>query len=319
MTGWWAWPSILFAGKNSKCLAVLAFGYSAMQHAMTQDATPRPRSCCAIALGKILTTSLTIGSGGSGGVFGPSMVIGGCGGGALGIVLHQLVALAGSASRQFCDRRHGRLFCRRGQNAVFDAHYRERNDRAVTACCSPSLWVCTLSYILSDKQSIYSSQVESRSLSPAHQGSYVRQVLAEVRVSQFLPADCAAVLLRPGDPLSTVIKHLDTPRIRCCRWSTRPPTAGRGQPGRGTPCRPGAVAGRRWYWRTDLMYTDVRPLTPGDTLDRALELFVENDLMTLPVVDDLTQRRVIGMVRRFDVASAGISSPHAGPAEVAGG
>ena len=29
----------------------------------------------------------------------------------------------------------------------------------------PSLWVCTLSYILSDKQSIYSSQVESRSLS----------------------------------------------------------------------------------------------------------------------------------------------------------
>ena len=36
----------------------------------------------AIALGKILTTGLTIGSGGSGGVFGPSMVIGGCGGGA---------------------------------------------------------------------------------------------------------------------------------------------------------------------------------------------------------------------------------------------
>ena len=43
-----------------------------------------------IALGKIATTGLTIGSGGSGGVFGPSMVIGGCGGGALGIVLHNL-------------------------------------------------------------------------------------------------------------------------------------------------------------------------------------------------------------------------------------
>ena len=41
----------------------------------------------AIALGKILTTGLTIGSGGSGGVFGPSMVIGGCAGGALGLVL----------------------------------------------------------------------------------------------------------------------------------------------------------------------------------------------------------------------------------------
>ena len=44
----------------------------------------------AIAVGKILTTSLTIGSGGSGGVFGPSMVIGGCAGGSLGVFLHGL-------------------------------------------------------------------------------------------------------------------------------------------------------------------------------------------------------------------------------------
>ena len=32
--------------------------------------------------------------------------------------------------------------------------------------------------IFSDQQSIYSSQVESRSRSPAHQGTFVRQVLA---------------------------------------------------------------------------------------------------------------------------------------------
>lgn len=46
----------------------------------------RPR----VPLVKIVASALTIGSGGSGGVFGPSMVIGGCGGGALGIVLHRL-------------------------------------------------------------------------------------------------------------------------------------------------------------------------------------------------------------------------------------
>ncbi|MDB5387301.1 MAG: clcA 1 [Planctomycetaceae bacterium] len=43
-----------------------------------------------IALVKILTTSATIGSGGSGGVFGPSMVIGGCTDGAIGQCLHWL-------------------------------------------------------------------------------------------------------------------------------------------------------------------------------------------------------------------------------------
>ena len=57
---------------------------------MTQETTVSAGVLLAIALGKIATTSLTIGSGGSGGVFGPSMVIGGCGGGALGILLHNL-------------------------------------------------------------------------------------------------------------------------------------------------------------------------------------------------------------------------------------
>ncbi len=39
----------------------------------------------------------------------------------------------------------------------------------------PTLWVCALAFLLSDEQSIYSSQVESRSRSPAHQGDYVRR------------------------------------------------------------------------------------------------------------------------------------------------
>jgi CBS domain-containing protein len=52
----------------------------------------------------------------------------------------------------------------------------------------------------------------------------------------------------------------------------------------------------------DLMRSDVDPLQPEDPLDRAMELFVENDLLALPIVDDLRQRRVIGMVRRFDIA-----------------
>jgi CIC family chloride channel protein len=77
-------------GRNQTVLAVLAFGYGSVQQAMNDGAAMSAWVLLAIALGKILTTSLTIGSGGSGGVFGPSMVIGGCGGGALGIALHHL-------------------------------------------------------------------------------------------------------------------------------------------------------------------------------------------------------------------------------------
>src|SRR5262249_30692144 len=74
---------------EQRVLAVLSFGYGILQEALTSPSAEKASLwfalvLLAVALGKILTTGLTIGSSGSGGVFGPSMVIGGCGGGALG-------------------------------------------------------------------------------------------------------------------------------------------------------------------------------------------------------------------------------------------
>ena len=125
------------------------------------------------------------------------MVIGGCGGGALGIVLHHwwpwLVP-------------HPASFVIVGMAGFFAAAAKTPFSTLIIVSemtggyhlLLPSLWVCTLSFILSDKQSIYSSQVESRSLSPAHQGSYVRQVLAQVRVNQFLSAGEGASVAAPA-------------------------------------------------------------------------------------------------------------------------
>ncbi len=152
---------------------MLAFGYSAIQNAMTQDVGVSAGLLLAIALGKIFTTGLTIGSGGSGGVFGPSMVIGGCGGGALGIMFHHL--WPGLVP-------HPASFVIVGMAGFFAAAAKTPFSTLIIVSemmggyrlLLPSLWVCGLSYILSDEQSIYSSQVEGRSRSPAHQGRYVR-------------------------------------------------------------------------------------------------------------------------------------------------
>jgi len=46
----------------------------------------------------------------------------------------------------------------------------------------------------------------------------------------------------------------------------------------------------------------VTPLRPEDRLDRALELFVESDLLALPVVDGTPQPRVVGVVKRADIS-----------------
>src|SRR5581483_11981367 len=149
----------------------------------------------------------------------------------------------------------------------------------------PTLWVCLLAFLLSDEQSIYSAQVESRSRSPAHQGDYVREVLAGLSVRQFLTPGPAVPSLRPGDRLADVAE-----RLGGTDYHALPVTDGAGallgvvsleevhRAGLSPDLRasPLLVA-------ADLMRTDVTPLGPDDRIDRALELFAESDLLALPV------------------------------------
>jgi len=304
----------LLLGRQEKVLAVLAFGYSAIQGAMLQDTDVSAALLLIIALGKILTTSLTIGSGGSGGVFGPSIVIGGCGGGALGVMLHNL--WPGLVP-------HPASFVIVGMAGFFAAAAKTPFSTLIIvseltggySLLLPSLWVCALSFIVSDEQSIYSSQVASRSRSPAHQGSYIREVLAEIRVGAFFSPQHAATMLHPGDSLDMVVDRLTT-----TPYEVLPVVDAEDRlqgvigveevhPTSNEPALKYLVLAE------DLMRVDVRPLTPDSTLDHALELFVESDLSALPVVNDLQQRRVIGMVRRREVSSAYLRHVH-GPASM---
>jgi len=316
---YFAWSLYLPQDNRQQVLAVLAFGYSAIQAAMTSDGgsasavLPTAGILLTIALGKILTTSLTIGSGGSGGVFGPSMVIGGCSGGALGIVFHHLWPWLVPHPASFVIVGMAGFFAAAAKTP-FSTLIIVSEMTGGYSLLLPSLWVCTISFLLSDKQSIYLSQVESRSLSPAHQGSYVRQVLAQVRVKQFLTSGQSVMLLHPQDPLDTVIERLSgamhsvlpvvDEELRLLGVVTLDEVYLASQ----SPSLQNLVLA------ADLMRGDVQPLTPDDALDRALELFVENDLLTVPVVTDLTERRLLGMVSRFDISSAYLQRVH-GPAE----
>jgi CBS domain-containing protein len=60
----------------------------------------------------------------------------------------------------------------------------------------------------------------------------------------------------------------------------------------------------------DLMRSDVDALHLEDRVDRALELFVENDLTALPVIDGSTDRKVLGLVRRSDISNAYLRHVH---------
>jgi CIC family chloride channel protein len=299
-----------------RVLAVLSFGYGILQEVLsTSQPTPFfALVLLCVAFGKILTTGVTIGSGGSGGVFGPSMVIGGCGGGALGIILT-------NSSRGWWPELdlvpHPAAFVVVGMAGFFAAAAKTPFSTLVMVgeltgnynLLLPALWVCALAFLLSDEQSIYSSQVESRSRSPAHQGDYVREVLAGLSVRQFLTPQADVPALHPGDRVAEVVERLsDTPFLAL------PVTDDEGRLLGVVSLEEVHLASQSPHLRAlvvaaDLMRTDVTPLRPSDRLDRALELFVESDLLALPVVED-GGRRVLGVVKRADISGTYLRHVH---------
>jgi CIC family chloride channel protein len=306
-------------GGEKKVLSVLSFGYGILQDSMTMSPAEEGNfglaaALLAVAVGKILTTGLTIGSGGSGGVFGPSMVIGGCAGGALGIFFHWLGAKTGWTGLA----PHPASFIIVGMAGFFAAAAKTPISTLVMVgemtggynLLLPTLWVCALAFLLSDEQSIYSSQVLSRSLSPAHQGEYVRDVLAGISVRQFVTPGQEFPSLRPADRLPEIVRCFNVgsfhalpvldPQGRLLGVVGLEEVLLASQ----SPNLAGLVVAE------DLMQSDVTPLGPADRLDRALELFVESDLLALPVVDDSKERRVIAVVKRADISSTYLHHVH---------
>jgi CIC family chloride channel protein len=310
--------SLYFAFQgNEKVLAVMAFGYGILQDGLSIGGTPELQPTLqlagllmAVAVGKILTTSLTIGSGGSGGVFGPAMVVGGGGGGALGIVLHHfwpgLVPSPGS-------------YVLLGMAGFFAAAAKTPFSTLIIVSemtgdyqmILPSLWVCTVAYLLSDEQSLYSWQAESRSKSPVHQGNFLREVLDGLKVSPYIRSGSQTISVRQNDPFATVLDRFS----KDDDLSLLPVVDDEGRllgivsleevnVALQTP------AARPLLLAADLMRTRVTPLVPSQDLRQALELFVENELMALPVIASQEDRRVVGIVRRSDITSAYLHKLH---------
>jgi CIC family chloride channel protein len=307
--------------RDRRVLAVLSFGYGVLQEALVlppgKGGLGLALVLLAVALGKILTTGLTIGSGGSGGVFGPSMVIGGCAGGALGLFLHWLWPPLAPQPANFVIV---------GMAGFFAAAAKTPLSTLVMVgeltgnynLLLPTLWVCAIAFLLSDEQSIYSAQVESRSLSPAHQGDYVRAVLAGLRVRQFLGPPQEVPTLRPGDRLPEVIERLGK-----SAYHGLPVTDAEGRYLGMVSLEEVHLASQspelsRFVVAADLMRADVTPLQPEDTLDRALELFAESDRLSLPVIDGSSSQRVVGIARRADISSTYLRYVHGAPAPPGG-
>jgi CIC family chloride channel protein len=128
------------------------------------------------ALGKILATGFTISSGGSGGVFGPAVVIGGFTGGAVGTFFAHLLPGWGLQPQAFILVGMAAFFGGAAK-APIGALLMISEMTLGYGLLVPLMLACTVAVILVPKRvSIYEEQVDGTVNSPAHFDEYLRHV-----------------------------------------------------------------------------------------------------------------------------------------------
>jgi CIC family chloride channel protein len=165
--------SVLSLPSAERLLAVLPEGIS--------EAGAAALLLALIAFGKIATTAFSIGSGGSGGVFGPAVVIGGALGGATGIVCAQLFpgldirpgafALVGMAG-----------FFAGAANTPVSTIIMVSEMTGNYELLVPSMLVCMVTFILCRRFVLYEKQLPSRLDAPSKLGNMASAILRRLLV-----------------------------------------------------------------------------------------------------------------------------------------
>jgi CIC family chloride channel protein len=133
----------------------------------------------------VLTTSFSIGSGGSGGVFGPSVVIGGAMGGVVGKTFHQFMPTVVTEPGAFVVVGMAGFFTAVSNTPISTIIFVSEMTNSYHLLL-PSLAVCSVCYLAARKWTIYCRQVKSRVDSPAHAGEFFVDILQSIRVHDLM-------------------------------------------------------------------------------------------------------------------------------------
>lgn len=213
MLGALATPLIYFLGTRmgeGQGLGVLGGGYGAAQVAIT-GASWFPggwrgvQVLVALGLVKIVATSLTVGSGGSAGDFGPSMVMGGIFGGAFGRAAQLL----------FDDPRiDPGAFALVGMGTFYGGLAHVPIGSLVMTCelagsydlLVPLMLAEGIAYVMLRNQTLYHAQVKTKRDSPAHRDDLILDFLKGIRVDDILVKDRPLATFRRNTAARDVVR-----------------------------------------------------------------------------------------------------------------
>jgi CIC family chloride channel protein len=250
-----------------------------------------------VALSKILATSLTISSGGSGGVFAPSLVIGAMIGGAFGATAQTLFPTLVQDPRAFVLVGMAGFFAGVANTPIatlimvceLTGNY---------ALLAPLMLVCVVAMVAYRSNTIYNKQVTGRIDSPAHLGDLVIDVLAGLTAGELAESGRKPTLIPEGMPLHAILE-----RMAVSESSYFPVVDAQG-----SLCGifsvndirrilheeipPGLILAR------DIAVSQVVTTNPSEPLTRVLRKMTRRGLEEIPVVEASNNGRVLYMLSR---------------------
>jgi CIC family chloride channel protein len=279
---------------------VLGMGYGWVQLAM--DGYLPLKIIVAIAFVKILATSLTISSGGSGGVFAPSMVIGGMVGAAVGTVLHGWLPQVVTQPAAFALVGMAGFFAGVAKTPVSSLIMVSEMTTGY-GLLAPLMLTTAVGYLLTPRRdSIYENQVDSRIDSPAHEGEYVVDLLERIPVREAMPKLEKLAVLRLNAPLPEILHA-----VADSKQHVFPVLDAQGElhgvilfddirlffTDRDIP-RHAVIA-------QDLLAQNLVTVTPDEDLASALQKLRQSMQVELVVVKHKGSRKVVGILGRRDI------------------
>jgi CIC family chloride channel protein len=278
----------------------LAFGYGFAQKALLCELSVG--FLLTLAFGKILTTSFSIGSGGSGGVFGPSVVIGGAMGGAVGLTFHRWIPTVVAEPGAFVVVGMAGFFTVVSNTPISTIIFVSEMTNSYHLLL-PSLMVCSVAYLASRRWTLYQRQVKSKLDSPAHAGDFFVDVLQSFRVQDLqhlikkvrqIPQDMSFSAFKSY--FSQTTQHyfpiMDEQERLVGIFSINDVRAVLFAP-----------EIEHLVVMKDIGTSEIIVTTPAEDLNAVLKKFTTKNIDSLPVVEENDRTRLIGLLNRREVIS----------------
>ena len=280
---------------------VLGGGYTWIQSAIDgQIVVPL---MAALIFAKIVATSCTISSGGSGGVLAPSLFIGSMLGGAFGTTCHRFFPAIVAEPSAFVLVGMGGFFAGVAKVPIA-ALIMVAEMTGGYSLIVPMMIVSSLSYLLLGRVSLYEKQVPTRVDSPAHIGDFVVDIMDRLTIRSAVAQDRKAEVIPESMPFERILQ------VMLASNQQDFPVVDEEENLSGiismTDLRQ-AMADKEvqsLLLAKDIAMGGVRTVTMDDTLNTALSLMAGLDVRELPVVSKDDPRKVISIVSRKDITRA---------------